>query len=81
MTVGPELVAIRKPNLANRTLDKTKMEKDDKSIFFRTAVLGPLIVIGLGLLMWIYRKLTTGAKVPPRLSTGQSVVMSSEERS
>lgn len=80
MTVGPELIAIRKPNLADRSLDRTRMEEDDKSILFRTAVLGPMIVIGLGILMFIFRKLTTGARVAPAVQTRKALVMTSEER-
>jgi ABC-2 type transport system permease protein len=81
MTVGPELIAIRKPNLTNRTLDRAKMDQDDKDIFFRTAVFGPLVVVGLGLLMWIYRKLTTGATTAVPERARATVGQISEERS
>ena len=63
MTLGNDLIEIRKPNLTDRTVRRTEMTEDRDDIRWKALAYGPVLVILFGVLMWILRKVTTGASI------------------
>ena len=67
LTVGGELVEIRKPNLKDRALDEKRIDEDKSSIRWQTVFLAPIVLIVLGIIWGIIRWTIT--RVPSPLIT------------
>lgn len=61
MTLGDELVQMRRPPLAKRLLDTERVEEDRGGIRLKGIGIPAVIAVGLGLLAWLVRMLTTGS--------------------
>lgn len=64
MTVGDELVEIRRPQIVDRSLEQTALDKDKSDIQLKTVVFPVVLLIALGILRWLYRIATTRARSP-----------------
>ena len=57
--LGPEMVEIRRPRLADRSVDEVKVKADRDKILFNNIALMPLALIAFGIVVFIIRKAQT----------------------
>lgn len=72
ITVGDEIVAMRRPLIADRSMKADKVEKDSASIRLRTVGWPAAALVAFGILVWFLRAVRT--RVPsPRFPSGKEV--------
>lgn len=74
MTVGNDLVDIRKPSLTDRSLDLAKIDEERDDIRLFVVGVPPLIVIIIGLIWWAIRAATTRVPTPTLSAAGKGPV-------
>jgi ABC-2 type transport system permease protein len=57
--LGPEMVEIRRPRLADRSVDEARVKEDRESILFNNIALMPLALVAFGIVVFIWRKAQT----------------------
>jgi ABC-2 type transport system permease protein len=73
MTVGDELVEIRRPQIRDRSVDQVAVDKEAAWIKFKTVALGPLILLAWGFVWWGIRFALT--RVPSPTGPGRPAVL------
>lgn len=72
ITLGDELVEIRRPLLTDRSLDEEAIQEERASIIRWTVGFAPLVLVGFGLLLWLVRLVVARAPSPRRFQVEET---------